>query len=742
MAQTPPNGRQPSLDQNRQEALTRVMALQDSRDSQPRVGLGDGGDPRLMALDYALHLLGDSRPLVSADGTLTDLLEANGFTYREVRTPTDLLRSSRTVLLLLRQSDGSPMVVHSRGGRSQLYDPLQPEGPQPLQHEPACKPYAYELYSSWPSGVRAWPQLLVFSLKGHLMPLVAVLVSALVVALFNLSIPTLTSFLASTVLPLGQARLIVETSLVVLLVAVATTVAQLFSSLALVRLESLVNLRVESALWTHLLRLPLAFFSRLGTADLIQRVAAVGEMRQLLSNGLLSSALGLLFSLTNLILMINYQAQLALVAGCFSALSALAMALLVWQNAKLEAPLQEGQAEVNNLGLQAVIGMAQIRVGGNEPFVFERWFRDVARLAFLQRRGEAVANALEILSRVLNPIGQAIIFGVFMVLLNQSRQASITGVAVAPGGLSSILGANQLVASFVSFQAAYISFNSQLASLATQMASTVAELVVLWQRSEVIMYAQMEPGTDYSHQQHKVQGVFTIQGLKVRYQGSDETILKDINLTVAKGTYTAITGASGCGKTTLLRCLLRLMEPDAGVISVDGIDLRKLAVRAYRRQLGVVLQNTPLPSGSIYDIVRAGRPYSREEVWEALAQASIADDVLDMAMQLETVINDGAGSISGGQRQRIALARALLGEPRVLLLDEATSALDAPTQASITRTLEELPITRIAIAHRLSTIESADQIAVIQNGVVAELGTYRELCANKEGYLANRVIFQ
>ena len=113
-----------------------------------------------------------------------------------------------------------------------------------------------------------------------------------------------------------------------------------------------------------------------------------------------------------------------------------------------------------------------------------------------------------------------------------------------------------------------------------------------------------------------------------------------------------------------------------------------------------------------------------------------------MAMQLETVINDGAGSISGGQRQRIALARALLGEPRVLLLDEATSALDAPTQASITRTLEELPITRIAIAHRLSTIESADQIAVIQNGVVAELGTYRELCANKEGYLANRVIIQ
>ena len=99
------------------------------------------------------------------------------------------------------------------------------------------------------------------------------------------------------------------------------------------------------------------------------------------------------------------------------------------------------------------------------------------------------------------------------------------------------------------------------------------------------------------------------------------------------------------------------------------------------------------------------------------------------------MISEGAGAISGGQRQRFALARALLGQPRVLVLDEATSALDAPTQALITRTLESLPITRIAIAHRLSTIESANQIAVLQNGVVSELGTYRELSRTPGGYL-------
>ncbi len=723
-----------NLSEARQAALLRGMgAVQ--RQSIDTLPLRGASDARSTVLAYAMTVLGDPRTIVASDGSFTDLLEVNNIAHREVKTPSDLAVSTRATMVVFAGDDGRPLAAHRLGGQTVAFDSTSGLR-EPLDPALALKPYAYELYASLPVPLRSLPQLLGFALTSNITPLLTVLFSALVVAIFNLSIPTLTSFLVGTVLPLGDLRLIVETSLVVLLVALCTVVSQGFSSLATVRMESLVNLRLETALWSHLMRLPLGFFQQLGTADLVTRVGSISQMRQLVSSGLLTAGLGLLFSLTNLVLMFVYQAQLAMVAAAFTLLSAIVMVALVMQAARLEKPLQEGQARVSDMGLQAVVGMPQIRVSGSEPFVFEQWITDVVRLGGLMRRGEAANSALEILARVLTPLGQVVVFIVLVVLLDQAKTAAaVPGAAVAPGSLGT-LGANQLVAAFVAFQAAYLSFNSQLSAMAVQVASTVARLVVLWQRSSVVMFATPEAGHDGSAKLLDLQGQLQLQSLQVRYPDAPEPLLSDINLTIPQGRYTAITGASGCGKTTLMRCLLRLMDPEAGVISVDGIDLRELAVRHYRRQLGVVLQNAPLPTGSIYEVVRAGRAYSRDEVWEALALAAMADDVERMPMKLETIISEGAMGISGGQRQRLSMARALLGKPKLLLLDEATSALDAPTQAAVTRTLESLPITRIAIAHRLSTIESADQIAVIAGGRISELGTYAELSGRSGGYLS------
>jgi len=633
------------------------------------------------------------------------------------------------MLIVVRQADGQPLALHRQGGRMLTFDGRS-DHPQPLDRQAVFQPIAYELYAAFPWPLRSWTQLLGFALGRDLTPLLTVLVSAMVVAVLTLSIPLLTSFVVGTVLPRGAHQLLVETALMVLLILVCSVIAQAFSDLASLRLQSLLSLRLEAAMWSHLMRLPLHVFESTGSAQLIARVGAISQMRQLLSQGVLSTGLGLLFSLSNLMLMLVLQTKLALVAAAFSIVGALGMGLLVVRSCQLEAPLLQGQSRATELALQAVSGLPQIRVSGGEPHVFERWVGVVLALSDLQRRSESVTQSLTLLARLLAPVGQVVVFITMLGLLHQSDAAQAQ------------VGSNQLVATLVAFEAAYLAFNSQLAALVVQAAGSVARLQALWQSCRELIAAAPEASRQKGARCLDLQGKVSVQNLQVRLPASAEPLLVNLNLTIAAGSYTAITGASGCGKSTLLRCLLGLMEPEAGVISIDGIDLRELALGPYRRQLGVVLQNAPLASGSIAELVRAGRPYGRDAIWAALDQAAIASDVARMPMQLETILGEGGNGISGGQRQRLALARALLGQPRVLLLDEATSALDAPTQASVSQTLARLPMTRIAIAHRLATLQSADQIAVIEHGSISELGSFETLIRRPGGYLQRSLAAQ
>jgi ABC-type bacteriocin/lantibiotic exporter with double-glycine peptidase domain len=191
----------------------------------------------------------------------------------------------------------------------------------------------------------------------------------------------------------------------------------------------------------------------------------------------------------------------------------------------------------------------------------------------------------------------------------------------------------------------------------------------------------------------------------------------------------AIVGPSGSGKSTLLRLLLGFERPTSGTIYYDGQDLNGLDVLAVRRQLGVVLQNSNLMSGSIFENIAAGTAITLDQAWEAVRQAGIAEDIESLPMGMHTFISEGASNISVGQRQRLLIARALVFRPRVLLFDEATSALDNRAQAVVSKSLERLQVTRLVIAHRLSTIRNADRIYVIENGRVVEQGTFAELAA-------------
>ena len=207
--------------------------------------------------------------------------------------------------------------------------------------------------------------------------------------------------------------------------------------------------------------------------------------------------------------------------------------------------------------------------------------------------------------------------------------------------------------------------------------------------------------------------------------------IADTSLCVERGTVLALIGASGCGKSTLLRLLLGMEQPQKGSVAYDGLALRDLDVASVRRQIGVVMQNGQLLPGTIFSNIVGSLPLTIDDAWEAARLVGLAQDIKEMPMGMHTIVNDGGTVFSGGQRQRLLIARSLVQRPRIVVFDEATSSLDNETQAIVTETLAAMKATRILVAHRLSTIRHADRILVLENGVIAEEGSYEELMAMK-----------
>ncbi|HSH37930.1 MAG TPA: ABC transporter ATP-binding protein [Chthoniobacterales bacterium] len=231
-------------------------------------------------------------------------------------------------------------------------------------------------------------------------------------------------------------------------------------------------------------------------------------------------------------------------------------------------------------------------------------------------------------------------------------------------------------------------------------------------------------------------GRIELENVTFRYAGGVDDAVKELNLQIEPGKTYALVGASGAGKSTILSLLLRLYDPANGVIRVDGCDLKKVTQKSLRNQIGLVTQETFLFHDTIFKNIQFGRlEATKEEVEEAARTAYAHDFIMAQPQGYDTVIGDKGCLLSGGQQQRLAIARALLKNAPILLLDEATSALDSESEKQIQSALETLAAGRtvIAIAHRLSTILSADQIVVMEQGFIKEIGTHAELI-EQSGY--------
>ncbi|MGF1538679.1 MAG: NHLP bacteriocin export ABC transporter permease/ATPase subunit [Elainellaceae cyanobacterium] len=637
--------------------------------------------------------------------------------YREGHRPVALLPTHRQSDLYemldpieqgLAHDKDSPAQAESKADEATLRGAPGAPQRQPITAAIAqsLEPVAYVFYRPLPEDKLNAFSLLKFALQNRQRDVITVVATGAVATLLGMLVPQATALLIDDAIPYGNRALIGQIGVGLITAAVGVASFHFAQAVASMRVETVSDASLQAAVWDRLLRLRTTFFRDYSTGDLSGRVSAVGAIRRQLSDTALQSIFSGVFALLNLGLLLYYSPQLALLA---LAVALVVMGFTIATGTLLirkHRPLLEIAGELNGLVVQLINGVPKLRLAGAEARAFAYWgekYRQQLRLLLSTQRLE---DAVDVTNTMLPVVTTVLLFWI----------------------ASGIIGDGELsTGAFLAFSVAYGTFISGAVSLSNSIID-ILDIIPLWQRSQPILGAEPEVNR-FNADPGRLKGRVELSHVTFRYREDGPLILDDVCVEADPGEFIALVGPSGSGKSTAFRLMLGFEEPLSGTVYYDGQDLCGLDVTAVRRQLGVVLQNGRISSGTIFENISTGALITMDDAWRAAEMSGLADDLQQMPMGLHTVISEGGGNLSGGQRQRLMIARALALEPRILLMDEATSALDNRTQAIVTQSLDELEVTRIVIAHRLSTIRNADRIYVLKAGRVVEQGSFDELAA-------------
>jgi HlyB family type I secretion system ABC transporter len=479
-----------------------------------------------------------------------------------------------------------------------------------------------------------------------------------------------------------------------------------------------INLSLIVGFIAHTLRLPLSYFETRYVGDIISRIQENRKIQSFITGESLSIILDILTVFVYLGLMFSYSWQMALLS-----LTILPPYIVLTLTAtpflqRISREIFGANNKATGYLIQCLSGIRTIKSMSVEQIV--RWHWEELFGISIQKTfsGQMISNTLQIFSSTIQTLTNTALlwFGASQVIQNQ-------------------LTIGQLVA-----------FNMLLGNVI----SPFQRLTVLWnQLQEVVISVERindvidaEPEEDLQNQVLQtlppIEGYIRFEQVTFRYHSDSEiNTLENISFEVKPGQTIALVGRSGSGKTTISKMLLGFYLPSEGRILVDGFDLASISKNSLRQQFGVVDQDTFLFGGTIRENISVAYPEaSLEEIVDASTQAGAHQFIKELPMGYETQIGEGGGTLSGGQRQRLAIARALLGNPRVLILDEATSSLDTESERIIQNNLNTIlrDRTTFVIAHRLSTIRNADLILVLDRGILIERGTHDELMSKRGQY--------
>ena len=529
--------------------------------------------------------------------------------------------------------------------------------------------------------------------------------AVLAVSLVSMLTPKLNNIIFSDIITDGNLRVLLAMTAFLVCVSLSTTLLTSVKEMLLARIETRLDVSVEAATMMRILSLPADFFKQYSSGDLASRSQYINMLCNQLVSVLLSAGLTSIFSLVYVSQIFSYAPALA-VPALLVILSLLVFSLVVvfMQMRVMKRNMEAGVAE-NGLSYALIAGVQKIRLAGAEKRAFARWGNQYAKAAALSYNPPLLLKISSVVTTAISLTGTIVIY----------YFAVRTGVSVAD---------------YYAFNTAYGMVSGAFVSLSS-VAMLIAQIRPILDMARPIMEAVPEI-SEGKQVITRLSGGIELNNVSFRYSEQMPPVIDDLSLKIRPGQYVAIVGATGCGKSTLMRLMLGFETPQKGAVYYDGRDLASIDLKSLRRKIGLVMQNGKLFQGDVFSNIIISAPWlTLDDAWTAAELAGIAEDILRMPMGMHTLISEGSGGVSGGQRQRLMIARAIAPRPRILMFDEATSALDNLTQKKVSDSLSGLKCTRIVIAHRLSTIRQCDRILYLENGKIQEDGTYEELIAQK-----------